>query len=168
MQQSPSMTHTISQTPHSLLRRMKVHFICRGNALRSVIAEAYLKSLAIPGITTLSSGTVADCYRTQNEPTLETTNALLAQKGFGDLTKNHSEQLTQDRINASDLTICMNQTVYEEAKSNATLPPSTIVWDVVDVGEGIRTLDPNDKHTKYDDLIYLEIMHRVDELVKTF
>lgn len=36
---------------------MNIHFVCRGNILRSVIAEAHLKSLNLEGITVISSGT---------------------------------------------------------------------------------------------------------------
>jgi predicted protein tyrosine phosphatase len=36
---------------------MNIHFICRGNVLRSLIAETYLRSLELPNITVISSGT---------------------------------------------------------------------------------------------------------------
>jgi len=36
-----------------------IHFICRGNSFRSIIAEAYLNSLEIKDSRVLSNGTTA-------------------------------------------------------------------------------------------------------------
>jgi protein-tyrosine-phosphatase len=142
---------------------VRVHFICRGNALRSVIAEAYLKSLKIPGVTTMSSGTVADVNRLKNKPILKTTTKLLRDKGLGEFTKATSEQLTQDRIDKSDVNICMNNAVYSEGSLRLTFPESTLIWDIVDAGEGNRVLNSEDEHTKYDELIYADIKRHIDE-----
>lgn len=146
--------------------RMTVHFICRGNTLRSVIAEAYLKSFGLPGIETMSSGTVAERYRTQNEPTLATTNALLAKHGLGMYTKEQADQLTQERLHETNITICMNNIVYEEGKEIVTFPKKTRIWDIVDAGESGRLIGPRDNHSKYDEAIHADITRKVDALVR--
>ena len=45
---------------------MIVHFICRGNAFRSIIAEAYLNSLKFENLKATSSGTAAAVDRAGN------------------------------------------------------------------------------------------------------
>jgi hypothetical protein len=45
---------------------MLIHFICRGNSFRSIIAEAYLNSLRIKGLRILSSGTAAASDKAKN------------------------------------------------------------------------------------------------------
>lgn len=144
---------------------MRVHFICRGNALRSIIAEAYLRSLELPNIDVISSGTVAKRYRTRNQPTLLTTTTMLNKHGIGKYVKVHSDQLTQDRLHDEDMTICMNQVVYAEGQEVVTFPKNTIVWNIVDAGEGERALAPTDNHLKYDEVIYSDIKYEVDQLV---
>jgi protein-tyrosine-phosphatase len=39
---------------------MRVHFVCTGNLYRSRMAEAYLRSKAIPGLEVTSSGVLAE------------------------------------------------------------------------------------------------------------
>jgi protein-tyrosine-phosphatase len=41
-------------------QRMRVHFVCTGNLYRSRMAEAYLRSKAVPGMEVTSSGTMAE------------------------------------------------------------------------------------------------------------
>ena len=45
---------------------MIIHFICRGNSFRSIIAEAYLNSLEIKDSRVLSSGTAAAPDKARN------------------------------------------------------------------------------------------------------
>jgi protein-tyrosine-phosphatase len=142
---------------------MRVHFICRGNTSRSVIAEAYLKSLHIPNLDTSSSGTVAEQYRHRNVPTLKTTIKLLAAHGIGN-TKTSADQLSQSRLHDEDMTIFMNQVVYDEAKQSYNLPANAIVWNIVDAGEGARRLHVGDDPYKYNEAIYKDIQISVDQL----
>lgn len=46
---------------------MHVHFICRGNSFRSIIAEAYAKSLGLKDMIFTSSGTIARRRGTSND-----------------------------------------------------------------------------------------------------
>lgn len=66
---------------------MIIHFICRGNAFRSVIAEAYLNSLELKCLSVLSSGTAATLYRARNLADHRITLELLEEHGIRDFAK---------------------------------------------------------------------------------
>ena len=143
---------------------MTVHFICRGNAFRSLIAEAYLKSLNLPGLIVTSSGTVSDEYFVANRPSLKSTLALLEQHGIANYAKHQSEQLTQQRVDNQDVTVCMNQVVVDEASAIVSLPKNTVDWQITDIGEGSRIV-VNGNRQMYEEEIYQEIVKRVNDLV---
>ena len=61
---------------------MIIHFICRGNSFRSIIAEAYLNSLEIKDSRVLSSGTTAASGRARNLAYYRMTLFLLEKHGI--------------------------------------------------------------------------------------
>lgn len=146
---------------------MKIHFICRGNVLRSFIAETYLKSLNVDGVNCVSSGTCVDLESEAEKGYFHNTLALLGRHGILQYAKPLSDQLNQERIDGADITICMNQRVFDEASKIVSLPENTVVWDIVDIGEGARLVSDNtlDARIGYEEEIYGEITTRVDELV---
>lgn len=144
---------------------MNVHFICRGNVLRSLIAETYLKSLNLDDVVVTSSGTFVDLSDPQEKLYLLDTKNLLAIHGLEQYVKAGPDQLSQERADGQDLTICMNQRVAVEAVKKAKLPANAICWDVTDVGEGNRT-GKYENGREIEEVIYDEIIAKVDELVK--
>lgn len=130
------------------------------------MAEAYLKSLKLPNISVQSSGCVADTYKTDNEQRIPHVIAVLDKHNISQYAKRHPEQLTQQRVDDADITICTNQRVANESKRIVTLPPNVQIWDVEDAGEGARTLKPGDDPYKFGEEIYEQIVHKVDELVE--
>lgn len=142
---------------------MKVHFICRGNVLRSLIAETYLRSLQLPNVTTTSSGTNVDLSSKEERMFFANTIELFTRHGISRYAKNTSDQLTQKRTDDQDITVCMNQRVVDEANALVVLPINTFNWNIIDIGEGHRTV-AEDIRT-YEDEIFAEIVTRVDELV---
>ena len=75
---------------------MIIHFICRGNAFRSIIAEAYLNSLEFKDLGVLSSGTAAASHKSQNLANHRLTLELLAEHGIRGFAKaGYGDQLTQ-------------------------------------------------------------------------
>lgn len=117
---------------------MRIHFICRGNGLRSIMAEAYVRSLG-SDIPVTSSGAVADTFITQGLPVSANGLKVLHEHGIDQFAKRERTQLTPDLLHADDLVICMNQRVYDEASAVVPLPETTQIWDVSDLGEGTRT-----------------------------
>jgi protein-tyrosine-phosphatase len=147
---------------------MTVHFICRGNVLRSIIAEAYLNSLQLPDITVVSSGTVADEYRVTNHAFIEEAQNLLARHNLAAYAKDKPEQLTESRLSEDQTIIFMNSVALDEAKAIVTLPVNIVVWDIVDIGEGDRIVEKSGDRERFQEVVFAEITAKVDELVKTF
>lgn len=146
---------------------MIVHFVCSGNAYRSRLAEAYIKSLEIPSITVMSSGA-----RTWLSPYRNTTPYadLLSEKyKIKDYVSKHKNQLTQDRLNSGDVTVVVNRQVYRECQEDSLeLPKRTFIWDI----EDITNLSASDQAKLSSGIIlaptektFLNIKNHVDELV---
>jgi protein-tyrosine-phosphatase len=143
-----------------------IHFICRGNCFRSIIAEAYLNSLEVKGWSVLSSGTTAALDKTRNLVSYRNTLALLqvhgirgfAKTGYGDL-------LTESRLEDADIAVCMNQRVYAECLQLVTFPAGLWIWSVADLGEPGRIVSAESDKDLYREEAYQEIVKNVDQLV---
>ena len=142
---------------------MIIHFICRGNSFRSIIAEAYLNSCKIPTATALSSGTVAAVDKEQNLPYYRMTLDLLDAHGIREFAKpGFGDQLTQARLEQADITVCLNQRGYDECLALVAFPVSPQVWSVADVGEPGRIAHTESENRRYREEAYQEIVMNVD------
>lgn len=142
---------------------MNLHFICRGNVLRSLIAESYVKSLNLNKVAVISSGTNVDWANITEREYFSNTVNLLDRHGIKSYVKDHAEQLTVTRATTSDIIVCMNQRVIDEASAIIDLPATVLNWNIVDIGEGSRV---EDKYLEqYEEEIYTEITEKVDALV---
>ncbi len=145
---------------------MIIHFICRGNAFRSIIAEAYLNSLAIKDLGVLSSGTAAVLYKARNLADHKVTLELLAEHGIREFAKaDYGDQLTQPRLDKADIAVCMNQRVYDECLRCVVFPASPRVWSVADIGEPGRISDVESERWLYREEAYQEIVRNVERLI---
>lgn len=145
---------------------MKIHFICRGNAFRSRIAETYLNSLKLKDFEAVSSGTVADKYRNENDPISRPAKFILNKHGLLEFAKKQCDQLTQLRIEPNDTIVCMNQRVFDESKDLVTLPSNVIVWSVDDVPEYFPVPPQNEEVDQYAEKVFQSIKNNVDSLIK--
>ncbi len=143
---------------------MNIHFICRGNVLRSLVAETYLRSLNLANVRVISSGTNVDWSNPVERGYFSNTLALLDRHKIKHYAKEHAEQLTQDRSSNQDITVCMNQRVVDEAEAIIELPTDVISWGIIDIGEGRRVVKSDRK--QYEEEIYKEISDKVDELAR--
>jgi protein-tyrosine-phosphatase len=145
---------------------MVVHFICRGNAFRSIIAEAYLNSLKFEDLKAISSGTAAAVGRAGNRAAYTATLGLLAKNGIREFAKSgYGDQLTPSRLAGAEVVICMNQRVYDECQQLVTLPASTRIWSVADIGEPGRVAHTESGKTLHREEAYQEIVEGIGQLV---
>jgi protein-tyrosine-phosphatase len=144
-----------------------IHFICRGNSFRSIIAEAYLNSLEIKDSRVLSSGTMAAADKEKNLPYYRMTLDLLEKHGIREFAKpGYGDQLTQARLEEADITVCMNQRVYDECLRFVTFPVSPHIWSVADIGEPGRISAVESEREFYREEAYWEIAKNVDRLIE--
>jgi protein-tyrosine-phosphatase len=145
---------------------MIVHFICRGNAFRSVIAEAYLNSFEFTNLRAVSSGTAAAVDRARNLAAYTATLELLAKNGIRGFAKaGYGDQLTPSRLAGAGVVVCMNQRVYDECQHLVGLPAGTRIWSVADIGEPGRIAHTQDGRTRYREEAYLQIVDGVGQLI---
>ncbi|MGD0243346.1 MAG: hypothetical protein ABSB59_23945 [Streptosporangiaceae bacterium] len=145
---------------------MIIHFICRGNSFRSIIAEAYLNSLKIDDLTATSSGTVGAVNKAKNLPYYRMTLDLLDRHGIGKYAKDgYGEQLTQPFLEQAGMAICMNRVVYDECLRLVSFPVGPRVWSVTDIGEPGRIGRTEAESMRYREEAYQEIVRNVDRLI---
>lgn len=145
---------------------MNIHFICRGNVLRSLIAETYVKSRQLDGINVISSGTNVNWDDPQEREYFANTLAVLERHGIKQFVKSRPNQLTQERIDKNhDIIVLMNRRVIDEAAKLVALPDDVLDWEIIDIGEGNRT-DVNSRES-YEEEIYQEIIQKVDDLLRS-
>ena len=75
---------------------MNILFVCTGNTCRSPMAEGYLRSKGIDGVTVSSRGLVAD-----GSPVSPNSKTAMAEVGI-DIAAHISRQITADDINKAD------------------------------------------------------------------
>ena len=146
---------------------MTVHFICRGNAFRSRMAEAYFNSLNLAGKRAISSGSVADLHSQCNKQNFTITQAVLAEHGLESYTKPHWDQLTQGRIDACELTVCLSQSAKDECDRLFTMPKNTLVWAIPDFDEVVPIPKSETELHDYAEETYRSVVHEVQRLVST-
>jgi len=146
---------------------MIIHFICRGNSFRSIIAEAYLNSLGLTDSRALSSGTVAAVDKASNLLYYRRTLDLLEKHGVRQFAKDgYGDQLTQSRLESAHITVCLNQRVYDECLRCVTFPVSPRIWSAADIGEPGRVYRTESERELYREDAYQEIVRNVDRLIQ--
>lgn len=146
---------------------MIIHFVCSGNTFRSRLAEAYLKSLKIPNIEVMSSGS----NTSRSSVTVTPYAALILDEyNIAEFASKTKTQLTQSRLNEADITICANRKVYDECQGQGLkLPQRTYVWDIDDVTEFSSQFQKELRQHQVPEIaetIFRNIREDVDDLVR--
>lgn len=145
-----------------------VQLVCRGNACRGILAQAYLRSLKRENMLALSSGSVAAAHKDENAKRYSEARDLLQKHGLLEFAKQtHAEQLTQEMLDMSDIVVCVNQRVFDGCEQLFTLPENTIYWDITDIGETGRSPKNPAELQRFEEDTYNEIVKAVDELITT-
>jgi isopentenyl-diphosphate delta-isomerase len=143
---------------------MIVMFVCAGNTYRGRLAEAYLKSLAIPGVVVESAGVSVDDKI--NGRINDYTKQLQVEFGLEPYSKLTWDSLKQSRLNRADIVICMNRSVYQSAEAAGfKLPLRTFIWSITDVSNLVAqgtTVDAKIPHVARQ--TYLRIIEQVNDL----
>jgi protein-tyrosine-phosphatase len=143
-----------------------VHFICRGNSFRSIIAEAYLNSLELKELSVRSSGTVGAAHKVGNLNAYRLTLDLLERHGIRQFAKaDYGDQLTQALLGEAAIAVCLNQRVYDDCLRLVTFAARPCIWSVADIGEPGRIPDDDLEREIYREEAYREIAENVDRLI---
>jgi protein-tyrosine-phosphatase len=143
---------------------MIIHFICRGNAFRSRMAETYLNSLEIDGVKAISSGTVAKQHSESNEANFLITQSVLEKHGLKKYTKANWDQLNKERLLEADITIFLNDNVRKECQKLFGLPTNYKVWDIPDFDEITPIPTTKQEIQVFTERIYGLVVSKVNDL----
>jgi protein-tyrosine-phosphatase/8-oxo-dGTP pyrophosphatase MutT (NUDIX family) len=110
----------------------RVHFVCRGNIYRSRLAEAYAKSLKLPGYVFTSSGVETDT----NPHTLLSPFArdVARTRRLTAWLSKHKVQTTSELLKNQDIIVLMSKDVFDAASTNLNFDASkATVWGIKDL-----------------------------------
>jgi isopentenyl-diphosphate Delta-isomerase len=117
------------------MAKIKIHFVCLGNAYRSRIAEAYMKSLNLPDFSFSSSGLAAGFHI---QPLPKHTSFVVTKHGLNQFLSKGQVQTTSDLLKKQDLIIFMHHDLYRDAIQAYGLDPQKcLYWDVADLWQAL-------------------------------
>lgn len=151
---------------------MIIHFVCRGNAYRSRLAEAYLNSKKISHIRAISSGIEEGIHRKINGPITWLAERILQNNSLVPFMSLDSKQTSKLLLDKSNLVIFFNEKYAEFCKESYSFKNSSYeVWNILDVDDFGLTSDKQsreDEAKKIDisEKTFKEIKKRIDGLIK--
>jgi protein-tyrosine-phosphatase/8-oxo-dGTP pyrophosphatase MutT (NUDIX family) len=143
------------------MKKINIHFVCRGNIYRSRLAEAYLKSFQNAAWGVSSSGIGATKHaKVHISPWTE---MLAVKNDIKDWLSETNIQTSQEVLDGSDLIVFMNKDVYQDAKKSYEFnEDKTLVWHVKDREDWPEDMIPKNKRRKTFD----QIKKSVDQFIK--
>ena len=112
-----------------------LHFVCRGNMYRSRLAEAYTRTIELPGCRVSSSGIEANRYYASQPADFLEPHTKAAAENIGVLPKlaAHRQQTTNALLDEADIIVFMNKDVYRDACKHFVFNPlKAVIWDIAD------------------------------------
>ena len=114
---------------------MIVHFICKGNAYRSRLAEAYFNSKKLSNFRAISSGVEEEKHKEENGPISWAAERILQNNSLISYMSNFSKQTTKNLLNKSDFIVFMSQEYLNYCKQKLTYKSTDYdVWEIKDFG----------------------------------
>jgi protein-tyrosine-phosphatase len=141
---------------------LRIHFICRGNMLRSRVAEAYLKSkISVVPCYTSSSGIEASKYRSVSASSWR--QAICKDNSLTSFVSHRSLQTTQTVLEKQNYVILMSRDVYYDAMKLYNIQvPHIIIWNIKDRVTASSKIPTKQKQRA----LFSLIKHNVDALVQ--
>jgi protein-tyrosine-phosphatase len=153
---------------------MHIHFVCSGNAYRSRLAEAYLKSkLGSKEIKVSSSGIAARLHKFGNGPICWYAMRLIKHHNLIEFMSWQEQQTTKEILSGVDLLICMRQEHLDFCQNELGYIGKFEMWNIPDLDEMddfIPSLQPgletDINHINLTEQTFKLIAEKVDDLVK--
>jgi protein-tyrosine-phosphatase len=146
---------------------MQVHFVCTGNAYRSSLAEAYLRSKQIAGITASSSGVRARTTFQDNGPICWWALRLIHWHRLLPFMSKVSTQATEKRLRKVDLVVFMQPCHYDWARKRYQFKDTPYaIWGVPDVSETAEDFSTEAGLIRATEKTFEQIKGKVDALVE--
>lgn len=152
------------------MKRYHVHFVCTGNAYRSRLAEAYLRSKKLPNVEVSSSGIRAKEFYHENGPISWYAARLIKRHDLIPHTKRDSTQTTPDHLSAADIVIFMTDVHFQYAKSKFNYNKNSYeIWNIGDIDDAEffgTERDSDEMRIAHSEKTFEQIKEHVDRLIK--
>lgn len=143
-------------------KRLKIHFVCRGNSFRSRLAEAYANSKKIPAISATSSGIAAD--HNLNGPITWYALRIIKNNNFIEFMSNYWRKTSPEIIGENDVIVFMTQRHYDFCQDYVSQKMFEI-WDIEDIQDLGSTIRDSNSIIESSEDIYAVITKKVDNLI---
>lgn len=147
---------------------MEVHFVCKGNLYRGRLAQAYLQSKQVPGITVTSSGTEANKHKGVIGPISWEAMRLIKNYDLVPFMKHFSEETIEQMLSQANLVIFFEKEIYEAVKLRfPVLKMNYQLWEIPDIilPDYTPSIKDNVRRLEISERTFIVIKQKVDELV---
>jgi protein-tyrosine-phosphatase len=130
------------------------------------LAETYLNSKQIPNIKAISSGIVAE--RNDCGPITWYSQKIIQQNHWVPFEKPTWDQTTKILLEEGDLTIFMNQDIYDFVVEHFAFNGKNFqIWDIHDTDKPFATVHDEVRKIEITENIFKEIQQKIDELIRS-
>jgi protein-tyrosine-phosphatase len=152
------------------MKQLYIHFVCTGNAYRSRLAEAYLRSKKLPNVNVSSSGIQAKEFYHKNGPISWYAARLIKRHDLIPHTKRDSTQTSLKHLNNADIVVFMTDMHYTYAKTKLKYHKNTFeIWNIGDIDDADffgTERDSDMMRIQHSEKTFKQIKEKVDSLVK--
>lgn len=142
---------------------MIIHFVCRGNAYRSRLAEAYLGSKRIANIISTSSGIEGELGKKLNGPIAWYAARIVQYYSLVPFMSLNPKQTSKGLLDDSNLVIFFDRKYLQNCQKKFDFKGPYELWEIPDVDDYGLT---KDNQTKEDDLKKMEISQKTFDEIK--